>query len=259
MSADSILTTALAVGEIVVLAQIARRRIWRTLPVFSLYMLWQFISDMTGLYFQVALSEKYFFFFITQSVVDAVLFFAVLMELSWSVLRPIRASLPKKTIFFLGILIAVGALIVWPFAGMNIESLTPQAQTFMHLNQTMVLLRILCFVIMAAFSQLLSIGWRDRELQIATGLGIYSIVTMVVSILDSHQSDVNKIHSYHQLVTISYLGSLIYWVLSFAAKEYQRREFSPQMQQFLVYMSGAARSGSIALTDITPDHSRKRD
>lgn len=261
MSIDSILTIALIVGELTVLALLAYRRIWRTLPVFSLYMVWSLATDLLGLYFQVshATIQTSFAFFAPQSIIDAVLLFAVLVELSWSVLRPVRASLPKKTIVFLAILIAVAGLIVWPFAGINIEHLTAQAKLFMHLNQTMVLLRIVCFLIMAGFSQLLSIGWRDRELQIATGFGVYSIVSMVVSMLDAHQSDVLKIHTYHLAITISYLGTLAYWVLSFAAKEYERKEFSPQMQQLLVYMGGAARAGSIALSEIPPDRSRKRD
>lgn len=260
MSIDSKLTIALILGEIIVLGLIAWRRIWRKLPVFSLFLLWSLITDVMGLYqISHATAERYFTYFAAQSIIDAVLIFAVLVELSWSVLRPVRASLPKKTIFFLAILVAVAGLVVWPFAGMNIEHITAQAKLFMHLNQTMVLLRVVCFLIMAGLSQLLSIGWRDRELQIATGFGVYSIVSMIVSMLDSHQMDVEKIHVYHLAITISYLGTLAYWVLSFAAKEYQRKEFSPQMQQFLVYMGGTARTGSIVLTDIPPDNLRKRE
>jgi hypothetical protein len=261
VSIDSKLTIALILGEILVLGLIGWRRIWEKLPVFSLYLLWSLVTDALGLYFQINHATVYqkFTFFEVQSIIDAVLIFAVLVELSWSVLRPVRASLPKKTILFLAILVAVAGLVVWPFAGINIEHITPQAKLFMHLNQTMVLLRIVCFLIMAGLSQLLSIGWRDRELQIATGFGVYSIVSMVVSMMDSHQVDVNKIHAYHLAITISYLGTLAYWVLSFAAKEYQRKEFSPQMQQFLVYMGGAARTGSIVLSDIPPDRLRKRE
>jgi hypothetical protein len=112
---------------------------------------------------------------------------------------------------------------------------------------------------MAGFSQLLAIGWRDRELQVATGLGFYSIVSLLVTLYNSHQVDKNLIHEFNVAVSLSYLGTLGYWVLSFAAKEYQRKEFSPQMQQFLVYMGGTARAGSIALRDLPPDHLRKRD
>jgi len=263
VSIDLKLTIALVLTDVAVLALAIWRRIWRTFPLFSIYMFWQVISDGAGAYLQSGYGhltdERYFAFFMIQSAVDAALIFFVLLELIWSVLKPVRASLPKGSVFILALLIAVAGLTVWPFAGIAIEHLTPQAKWFMHLNQTMVLLRIVVFLIIAGFSQLLSIGWRDRELQIATGLGAYSIVSLIVSVLDSHQSDVNKIHTYHLAITISYLGTLAYWVLSFAAKEYERKEFSPQMQQFLVYMGGTAKAGSLALNKIPPDRPRKRD
>ena len=43
-----------------------------------------------------------------------------------------------------------------------------------QLQHTVSILRILFFLVLAGGSQLLSIGWRDRELQVATGLGFYS-------------------------------------------------------------------------------------
>ena len=94
---------------------------------------------------------------------------------------------------------------------------------------------------MACFSQLLSIGWRDRELQVATGLGLYSIVSLTVTMLHSHQFSGEKFHYLDYGVSLSYLGTLAYWVVSFAAKEYQRQEFSPQMRDFLLLMGGGAR------------------
>lgn len=263
MSIDSTLTVALAVGEITVLALMIWRRMWRTLPVFTAYMLWSLISDTAGLYFLIhGVVKSYFTFYATQTIIDAILMFAVLVELGWSVLSPVRNSLPRGTKAALVVLIGVVALIAWPLATNSIPpapGLVKEAVTFEHIDQTFIILRVIFFLVMVSFSQLLSIGWRDRELQIATGLGVYAIVSLLVALLNAHQTDVQQVHKYHLAVSISYLGSLGYWVLSFAAKEYQRKEFSPQMQQFLVYMGGTARSGSIALTDIPPDRLRKRD
>ena len=45
----------------------------------------------------------------------------------------------------------------------------------------------------------------------------------------------------------SYLCSLLYWVYSFAQKEAERREFTPQMQNVLLAMAGVAREQRLAL------------
>ena len=262
MSSDSIMTVALVAGEVLVLAPIARRRIWRVLPVFSAYLVWALLSDLAGLYFQHPGSTfKYLTFYKLEMVVDSVLMFTVLVELSWSVLRPVRSSLPRGTLVALVVLIAVAGLLVWPLAGMMVTSpqMGPEGATIFHLLDTFAILRVVCFLVMASFSQLLSIGWRDRELQVATGLGFYSIVSLLVTLLNSHQASPAQIHQLDYAVSVSYLCTLAYWTLSFFGKEYQRQEFSPQMQQLLVLMGGGARSGSIALTDLPSDRLRKKD
>ena len=258
---DSILTFASAIGEAAVLVLLVRRRIWRTLPILSAYVLWTIVSDAVSLYFQIyGIPANYLAFYTVEMTVDSLLMFTVLVELGWSVLRPVHSSLPRGTLFFLAALVAVAGLLIWPLAGMTTPSyLRGQGITIFHLSQTFTILRIVCFLVMASFSQLLSIGWRDRELQVATGLGLYSIVGLIATLLYSHQTSAAQIQLVSKAVPISYLCTLVYWVLSFAAKEYQRKEFSPQMQQLLVYMGGAARAGSIALTDMPPGSLRKKD
>jgi hypothetical protein len=104
----------------------------------------------------------------------------------------------------------------------------------------------------------LSIGWRDRELQIATGLGFYSIVSLLVTLIHSHQTWSPQYHWLDLASSIGYLGSLTYWVLSFATKEQKRKEFSPQMQQLLLLMGGGARADRMSLGDLPSERSRKR-
>ena len=127
----------------------------------------------------------------------------------------------------------------------------------MRLLQTTAILRILFFLVLAGCSQLLSIGWRSRELQIATGLGFYSLVSLGVAMLHTHQTMGPLYRHLNQVEVASYLCSLLYWVFSFAQKEAERREFSPQMQNLLLAVAGAARSTRMALTDSTSDKERK--
>lgn len=261
MSSDSILTIALVAGEALVLVPIMRRNIWRILPVFSAYLVWDLASDLAGLYFQSrGAAFNYLRFYTIEMTIDSLVVFTVLVELGWSVLRPIRASLPKGSLFALAALIAIAGLLIWPLAVKTTPPrMTDEGATIFHLQQTFAILRVTCFVVMASFSQLLSIGWRDRELQVATGLSIYSIATLLVNMLHAHQLSGTNYHRLDEAVSISYLCTLAYWVVSFAAKEYQRKEFSPQMQQFLLLMGGGARTGSIALTDLPSKRQRKRD
>jgi glucose uptake protein GlcU len=93
-------------------------------------------------------------------------------------------------------------------------------------------------------------------------LGFYSLVALVVGSVQSHLHVAQQNHLQHyrqldELLVASYVGSLAYWVFSFAQKEAERREFSPQMQGLLLAVAGAARSSRIALTNSSSGKSRK--
>ena len=144
---------------------------------------------------------------------------------------------------------AVGAA-VWPLVGVHGLASYPAAwRNLVDLQQTTSILRILFFLALAGCSQLLSIGWRDRELQIATGLGFYSLVNVAVDIMRQHQGMGPRYGILNQVVAAGYLCSMAYWVFSFAQKEAERREFTPQMQSFLMAVAGSARSTRLALTE----------
>lgn len=259
---DFPLTLISAFGGIVVFILALRQKLWQKMPVYVLYVPWALATDILSLYMQQRLNgHDYYIYVKYEAMVDSVLIFAVLVELGWSVLRPVRNVLPRGTIYILAVLIGLAALAIWPFA----SKITPPgyygtAATVFHQQQTAAILRIACFAVMAGFSQLLSIGWKDRELQIATGFGFYSVVSLVVGLLHLQQSpNADAFHFLDQLVSISYVGTLSYWVLNFASKEQERKEFSPQMQHLLLQLGGGARSGRIALSDLPPTRTRDKD
>jgi len=260
MTLDHALLICGMLGESIVLALLIRRKVWRTLPLFCVYVAWTLVTDILATLivwkFPSYYSQEYFY----QLVPDSILQFGVLIELAWSVLRPSKASLPRGTLYVLIVLVALAGAAIWPLAKMAVPAnQSAHAELFVHFQQTIAILRVVCFLVMAGFSQVLAIGWKDRELQVATGFGFFAIISLIVAVLHSHQ-DVNR--SYQWLdtaVAASYIGTLAYWVLSFSTKEQERREFSPQMQQILVQMGGGARTGRMALTDIPPKRPRKRD
>ena len=84
----------------------------------------------------------------------------------------------------LGLVILAVCAAIWPLArAAEVPDLSRELHRLLHLQQSFSILRILFFLLLAGCSQLLSLDWRDRELQIATGLGIYSMVSVAVSVL----------------------------------------------------------------------------
>jgi len=252
---DVALLLAGDVTTAVVVALLLGRGVFRTFPIFSSYLVWSVVSDIV-IQFAVARFYPAAFYnvYVVGLAIDFLFQFGVLVELSWSVLRPLRAALPRWSLFAIGaLIIAVGA-VVWPLvSGPGVSSFSLAGRLQVHLQETFSVLRILFFLVLAGGSQLLSIGWRDRELQIATGLGFYSLVSLLVWMNHSAQTYGTQYHLLDQAVAVSYICSLAYWVVSFATKEAERREFTPQMQSLLLAMAGTARSTRVAMTDSASD------
>jgi hypothetical protein len=248
MSLDNALWLAGVLTETAVVGLLLYRRVWRTLPVFCVYCAWSLFSDI-GIYAVMRFfPASYFTAYLAAMVVDSALEFSVLVELAWSVVRPFKGSLPRGAFLIVGAsLVAVGAAI-WPFATIaGFGNLPAEWHLLMRLQQTASILRILVFLVLAGCSQLLSIGWRNRELQVATGLGFYSLVSLAVALLHTHQAMGSEYSHLNQVVVAGYLCSLFYWIGCFSQKEAERREFSPQMQNFLLAVAGTARAQRIAL------------
>jgi hypothetical protein len=258
---DKAIFLAAFLTNVVVIALLFYRRISRTLPAFCAYCIWDLSSNLTvyainryhpGIFFQA---------YFTQTILDSALIFCVLVELAWSVLRPVRASLPRGALVVVGVSILLLSAAIWPFAALPglAHALSTRGLVLAQLQQTTSILRVLIFLLLAAGSQFLSIGWRDRELQVATGLGLYSLVSLTVSMLHQHLATASQYHYLGEVVVISYLCCLLYWVLGFAQKEAERREFTPQMRSMLLAVAGAARTTRVALEDPRADKSQKQD
>ncbi len=257
LSLDNALWLASFMAEAAVVGLLLYRRVWRTLPIFTAYCVWFLLVDAAALLVMRAFPHSYFKFYLIVTVVYSVLEFAVLVELAWSVLRPLRASLPRSTVPIIGaFILGVGAAI-WPFATIpGFGGLPPEWHLLMHLQQDTSLLRVLIFLLLAGCSQFLSIGWRDRELQVATGLGFYSLVGLAVAMIHTHETKGPQYTRLDQVEVASYVCSLLYWVFSFAQKTAERREFTPQMQSLLLAMAGTARATRIMLTDSSAGKTR---
>jgi xanthosine utilization system XapX-like protein len=246
-------------AEAAVVGLLVYRRIWRSLPVFCFYCVWNLLSDAVTYATLRFFPSSYLTAYLLQTFLDSALQFGILVELSWSVLLPLRSSLSRSTLLMVGVLGVLLGAAIWPFSGIHqLAGLPTEMRNLVRLQQTASILRILFFLVLAGCSQLLSIGWRDREMQIATGLGFYSIVSLAVEILDSHQAMGPSYWHLNQLVVACDICSLLYWVVCFAQKEAERREFTPQMQSFLLAVAGSAGTTRKALADATAADRGKR-
>jgi hypothetical protein len=246
--------------EAVVVGLLLYRRLFRALPIFFSFCVWDVLSNL-GTFVTSRYHAIDFHVYFGETLLDSAMEFCVLVELGWSVLRPLRSSLPRSTPLVIGALILLAGAVIWPFAAFNSLAHYTTSRQWLFLTQlqhTVSILRILFFLFLAAGSQLLSIGWRDRELQVATGLGFYSLVNMTVSIFQSRQSTGPQYVRLEEIVVAGFICSLAYWVISFAQKEAARREFTPQMEKLLLAMAGSARTTRVAMAESRTDKARKQ-
>jgi len=233
------------VAEICLLATLILRRQYRSFPIFTLYIAFNLLSDVV-----VGLAVPMYSLHVGNSLEFAslplkyLLELAVLFEIAWHVLRPVHASLPRgsTTVFLSLVLIAIlfGTLLAWHVqdTGNRIDDIKRP------LNLTVGLLRMLIFAATAGFAQLLGIGWKNKVLQLATALSFYSAVSLIVSLGERHPGTSSALEP---LRAVAYALELGFLAWAFTTKEVRRREFSPQMEQFLVTLAGRAKVARTAL------------
>ena len=253
MNLHNLFSLAGIATEIAIVALLCYRRAWRTLPVFCVYCIWALFSDAAALALTLFWPERYGFnFYAASTFVDFAMQLSVIVELAWSVLRPIRGGLSARALCGVAALIlAVGAL-VWPLASVSGIALPSNGwRIVVQMQQTVSILRVLFFLLLAGCSHVLSLGWRDRELQVATGFGFYSLVSLGVAAVNSHLATETQFLNLYWLVAISFLGSLLYWVFSFAQQEAARREFTPQAKEILLALAKSAHVARVQLAEFT--------
>jgi hypothetical protein len=234
------------ITELSLLIILLVRRQYQTFPVFTIYIAFGVFTDIgVGVLFAGASKS------LAQSVAISLfpaqyfLEIMVLLEIAWNVLRPVQASLPRGAlqIFGLSLVFAIlcGTLLAWHVANTGSPIYT---EIKGPLDLTVGLLRMLIFVVTAAFAQLLGIGWKNKVLRLATALSLYSAVALIVSLVQSHSGPSETLA---RIGAANYMFELGFLTWVFTTKDVRRREFSPQMEQFLVTLAGRAKLARTAL------------
>lgn len=258
MTLDRALLIAGIAAEIAFLALITRKRVYRFLPLFFIYLAWGVTSDCIMFALQSMDYLHYIKLYVAEVSIDSAIQYAVLVELTWSVLRRIGISFTRWTLIgVIAGLLALGALI-WPFSdAAGFAGFTPLSHFVFRLQASISMLRILLFLLIAGGSHVLSLGWRDRELQVATGLGAYSLASLIGAILHAHQPVGADYHLVDQLVSASYALVLLYWIVCFSLAK-RRRDFPPHMEGVLSALAKSAHAQREALSSSAPEAVSRR-
>ena len=229
------LTTALSVAyiaiEAAVVGLVLYRQIWRRLPMFFAFCIWALISDAADFAIWFSPAHEFFatdflkFRFI-ETVIDTSLQFSVLIELAGSLLRPTRTNLSRNALLAIVATISVVGGTVWSFAESPGLSSTPPWDILLRLLQVVTVLRILFFLAFAVSSRFFALKLTDRELQVAKGFGVYSLVGAAVSVATLRLSTSSQFRDLFLEIAGSLLLPMIYWVFRFAEPVGSTRDFT---------------------------------
>ena len=233
------------VAEVALFVVLLVRRQYKVFPIFTLYIAFNVLYDVGIGSVAVAYSPHVGrLMALGLMPLEYLLELGVLLEIAWNVLRPVHLSLPKGSlrVFSASVTLALlcGTLLAW-----HLDNTGNKVQDYKGpLDLTFGLLRMLVFVATAAFAQLLGIGWKNKVLQLATALSFYSAVDLIVSLVERYSGGSNSLE---QIRSVAFTLELGFLVWAFTTKEVLRREFNPQMEQFLVTLAGRAKLARTAL------------
>jgi len=261
MSLQTVFSLAGIVTESVVVGLLVYRSVWRNFPVFLAYCIWALLSDVLVFAIVALAPSRYDLrFYFVDTAFDFAMQLGVLVELAWAVLRPLRVGLSRRAIWMVAALVLAAGGGIWPFAGIPGTDISSRIwHLTVQMQQTASFLRILFFLGLVACSQLLSLGWRDREMQIATGFGFYSLVSVGVAAINSHLATGQQFRQMYAVVATSFLCSLIYWAFNFARPEASRREFTPEIRRILMAIAATARITRAGWVGLPADSSENRE
>ncbi len=257
-TADQALWLCSFLGDVFLAGMLLKRREYRRFPVFLAWLLLLIALDPVLFFItRYASTFTYYRVYPLTQVLDFSLQSGVLVEVARSVLNPEHPRLSNRWIAVIVGVTSVGFLtaLIWVMNQTTESHRLYQAFTrIQDLDFVFAFLRLLLFALIAGFSQMLGITWRNHVIRLAAGLAFYSAVSLVVQLTISHLSESDAtayVRDYWLLnhtQVIAYLCALAFWVWAFVQKDAPRREFTPQMQRILVTISKAARRDRVGLT-----------
>ena len=184
-SIDGILWGISLAGQLLVLAVLIKQRLYRMFPLFCAYIGYASLSDITVYALYARMSGPIAFrLYCVNAAFEFCLQIGIFLEIGWIVLNPVKRSLPRASIYFLGAMLVI-ALSTALLLSMHSQptQVDRWARYLVYVSFAGAILRLTIFGVIAGFSQMLGIGWKNHVFQIATGLVAYSISILLVELL----------------------------------------------------------------------------
>jgi hypothetical protein len=254
LTVDNVSLAAALVLQAALAFVLIRRSLARFYPVFLLYLILNLIEDPLAGALQGS-SQLYLRYYFVVTILDYVLQLLILLEIAGNVIRPSKRSIPFPVapVAIVGILLC--ALIAASFSPqVQLIGLGHTREILIRISLLLAILKILLFVTLAVFAQVLGIGWKSHVLQLASGFAFYGAVSLMVQLSSTRVagSD-NKSYVIHltrlaQIQGAAYNFTLAFWIWAFSRNEAQRKDFTPQMQEVLVTIAESAKRTRLAVT-----------
>lgn len=220
----SVYSIALAISattaEVLLLGILLSRGAARQVPAFVGYVYWLILSDI-ALYAALGLNV-YMRVFPVEVWCDGMVLFVVLFDLARSVLRPLPRIASRSILLLLFGIMAAAAPLLWRISDAWSQDGWSEAwHSVMRMQMTLSLLRILFLILLGGLVQFLvnhfvRVGWGERELQIASGVGIYALASLAASLLQTHHWSAAVTVAIQEGVSSIFFVVLIYWIAAFS-------------------------------------------
>ena len=246
-------------AEIALVLTLIYKRQYLAFPAFLAWILFSALSD--GPLYWIAHHDASFHIYqrayVVSSAIDYMLQLGVLLEIASAVLRPSRRSFSSRTLAILLTVAVIGvvAICYWAFRSVSHgTAFDAIGAKLLKVNFFFAYLRLVVFALIAGFSQMLGITWKNHVIRLAGGLAFYSAVSVVIQLTISHlnrsepYSYLSEFYLLNRIQITSYIAALAFWIWSFVQKDAPRKEFTPQMQHFLVSISETAKRSRLGLT-----------
>lgn len=208
-----LLSTGMA-SLLVLLALLIQKRVFRVLPVFFAWMVWNLVSGIVFLMILRNPAPYYREIWIVNAILDASFYFLVLAEAARNMARfnGLSARWSVAALIFPQALLVVSLLASW-----TLPSGFPLLfQLSLRILQIAVVTELAAILTLAVWSNLLHLTWPEWELQVTTGMGIYTIITFATTVARTHRLPDRLYTWLDQAGPYSYVGVLIFWTVIFA-------------------------------------------
>jgi hypothetical protein len=253
--ADSVLWAMTLAAEAVLTVVILKKKMGGTYPVLLTYLIVNLIEDPLAWVLYKGSGDFYFRFYFTVTVLDYLLQFLLVVEIGRNVFARSRRSLP----FPLWPVVTAGVVTCTLAAAFfspkfHSDGLNASTEWFATVTLGLAILKLLLFAALAGFAQFIGIGWKNRVLQLASGLALYGAASLLVQLAIHHIGQGGQ-KSYEtdfirltQIQSGAYICTLMYWTWAFSQNEAPRKDFTPQMQEVLVTIAQSAKRTRLSVT-----------